>query len=84
MELSARHEEILRYVARHDRELGWYRLDRTISNGSSGIVGPFFVETQELIAAGLIEGRPHPDITGECQYCLTENGRRVVESLGAA
>jgi len=67
--------EVLRAIAAPDGEWYWYQLDRAISNGPSGCIGPFLDEINELAADGLIEVRITPDLPGGVRYWLTDAGR---------
>jgi len=70
--------EILRAIAAHDGEWYWYQLDRAISNGPSGCIGPFLDEINELAGDGLIEARITPALPGGVRYWLTDAGRVAV------
>lgn len=69
---------VLRAIAEHDGEMSWYQLDRFISNGTSGCVGPFRRETRALAAEGLIKIDPRPELPGHVRYWLTERGRTAM------
>jgi len=78
MARAAAKREVLRAIAGHDGEWYWYQVDRAVSNGPSGCVGPFLAEIDELAAEGLIEVRPAPDLPGGVRYWLTDAGRTAV------
>jgi len=70
--------EVLRAIARHDGQWYWYQVDRAVSYGPSGCVGPFSNEIDELAAEGLIEVRPAVNLPGGVRYWLTETGRIAI------
>lgn len=75
---AAAKREVLRVIAAHDGEWYWYQVDRAVSGGPSGYVGPFSTEIDALAAGGLIEVRPTPDLPGCVRYWLTDAGRIAV------
>ncbi len=78
MARAAAKREVLSVIARHDGEWYWYQVDRAVSGGQSGCVGPFTAEIDALAAKGLIEVRPTPDLPGGVRYWLTDAGRVAV------
>jgi len=70
--------EVLWAIASHDGEWYWYQVDRAVSSGPSGCVGPFAAEIDSLAAEGLIEVRLAPNLAGGVRYWLTDAGRAAV------
>ena len=73
--LSTRERDVLAVIAEHDGQWYWYQVDRALSG--RGASGPFMVEIQALIAAGLIEER---SISGEAiaRYWVTAAGHAAL------
>lgn len=78
MARAAAKREVLRVIAAHDGEWYWYQVDRAVSGGPSGCVGPFSAEIDALAAEGLIDVRPTPELPGGVRYWLTDAGRAAV------
>ena len=74
---AAAKREVLAAIARHNGEWYWYQVDHAVIGRCLECVGPFFAEIDALVAEGMIEVRPAPDLAGGVRYWITEAGRVV-------